>query len=82
MKKRVFEVLFNPKDGSFKVKSEPERAAKHYKQPVPIMLWVLAKSIGTIIKTNIKAEYWNNTIDMVYSVMTETVHDEKTGESE
>ena len=82
MKKRVFEVLFNPKDGSFKVKSVPERAAKHCKQPVPSMLWVLAKGIGMMIKTNIKAEYWNNALDMMRDVMIETVHDEKTGESE
>lgn len=82
MKKRVFEVLFNPKDGSFKVKSDPKKAVKYCEHPVPSMLWVLANGIGKMIKTNIKAEYWNNALDMMRAVMIETVHDEKTGEGE
>lgn len=82
MKKRVFKVIFNPRNETYHVKITPNKAIRHGDKIVLHLLYVLANSIGLMLKDNISDGSRSKVTDMVIHVIRDTAQKEKAGEAE
>ena len=82
MKKQVFKVIFNPRNETYYVRITPNKAIRKDSKVVLHMVYVLADSIGMMLKNNISDSFRNKVTEMVIHVIRDTVQNEKAGEAE
>ncbi|MBQ8507192.1 MAG: hypothetical protein IJ466_07185 [Clostridia bacterium] len=81
MKKQVFKVIFSPRNETYYVKITPNKAIRKDNKVALHMLYVLAHSIGVILKNNISDQLRGNAENMVIRVIHGTAQKD-TGDAE